>query len=101
MSSKPTTAMSSGTRMPRSASVRSAPIAIWSFAQTSASGSSPPAASIARVPSRPDMTLNSPVKLPVSVVPGLASMTAAMASRRSVASGAVAGPPMWNKRRLP
>ena len=39
MSSNPTTATSSGTRIPRAVRVRSTPMAIWSFAQTIASGS--------------------------------------------------------------
>ncbi len=40
MSSKPTTAMSSGTRMPSRASALTTPMAIWSLAETTASGRS-------------------------------------------------------------
>ncbi len=69
MSSKPTTAMSSGTRMPRAVSVRSSPIAIWSFAQTTASGR-PPLASSRSAASLPLCTVNRPLNEPVSTVPG-------------------------------
>jgi hypothetical protein len=41
MPSKPTTATSSGTRTPRRSSTSSPPMAIWSFAYTSACGSGP------------------------------------------------------------
>jgi hypothetical protein len=61
MSSKPTSATSSGTRMPRAARVRSTPIAIWSFAQTMASGSGPAESSSAVAPIWPLSTLNSPL----------------------------------------
>ena len=40
MSSKPTTATSSGTRTPARVSALTTPIAIWSLAETTASGSS-------------------------------------------------------------
>ena len=101
MSSKPTTAMSWGTRMWRAASVRSTPIAIWSFAQTMASGSVPSAASSFSAASSPLCTVKRPLNVPVSVVPGHASMIACMASLRTLASGAVAGPSTWYSRRRP
>jgi hypothetical protein len=104
MSSKPTTAMSCGTRMPCAVRVRSAPMAIWSFAQMTASGRTPVASASASshsAASPPLCTVNRPVNEPVSTVPGCASMTDSMASLRAIASGALVGPSTWNSRRLP
>src|SRR6266702_4076802 len=90
MSSKPTTATCSGTRTPALAKACSTPMAIWSFAHTTASGSeSPRAASSFSPASSPLPTLNRPSYLPTSWQPGWAPSSSCSARRRSLASGAV------------
>ena len=89
MSSKPTTAMSAGTRIPAVCSSRMAPIAIWSLAQTIASGSSRRGrVRISRTASWPLIAANRPWKDPASVAPGCPATASSKALRRSRASGA-------------
>ena len=102
MSSKPTTATCSGTRTPAFAKACSTPMAIWSFAQTTASGSEFPLAASSFSPaSSPLPTLNMPSYLPRSWQAGWAPSSSCSARRRSLASGAVGGPSTWYSRRLP
>jgi hypothetical protein len=102
MSSKPTTATSPGTRTPAAANARITPIAIWSLAHTTASGSVPRCLASRSAPARsPLRTLKMPCAEPTSWQSGLVRSTCSRASHRSFASGEFGGPPTWNRRRRP
>ena len=102
MSSKPTTATSSGTRTPAAAKARRTPIAIWSLAHTTASGSAPRYLASSFSPAcSPLRTLKIPCVEPTSWHCGWPRSTCSRASRRWTASGESGGPSTWNRRRLP
>jgi hypothetical protein len=83
MSSKPTTAMSAGTRTPALCSSRMAPIAIWSLAQTIASGRSRCGrARISRTASWPLRAANQPWKDRDCLLQGAAAFPGVRGGRR-------------------
>ena len=92
MSSKPTTATSSGTRTPAAANARMTPMAIWSLAHTTASGSAPRCLASRSSPARsPLRTLKIPWMEPTSWHCGLPRSTYSRASRRWPALGEFGG----------
>src|SRR5208283_4787812 len=87
MSSKPTTATSSGTRTPAAAKARRTPIAIWSLAHTTASGSAPRYRMSSFSPAcSPLRTLKIPCVEPISSPCGWPRRMCSRASRRWIRS---------------
>ena len=90
-SSNPVTATSAGIRTPARCSSRSTPIAIWSFAHTTACGSDL-RPSMVRAAATPLPSAKSPWMTWAMPLCGLAATACSNARRRATASGASSGP---------